>query len=254
MRVRTIVIVLIVVVGAVLSGAAWYYTTPAPFTMHVTSRPSKPPDQSENIHSIAVQRCIFLVGVAEEEGWLHGRRGVGTAVNIAATAPSQLATITVHPQGTRPAQVAEVVVTPSDESVNHTLTVTITGTRGGLIQTETITLEVLMGEDGVEAYATEMRDKFIPWLARTHPEFGITRETKWIGTIVNPRILVVMHYLFLSEDWELYVTWHVTIPPHDWTRMYLRPRFTASRPAYAFEISSVTEQGEPHAIDVPDWV
>jgi hypothetical protein len=254
MRIRTIVVVLIVVVGAVLSGVAWYYATPAPFTMHVTSRPSTPPSQSENIHSIAGQRCVFLVGVAEEDGWPHGRRGVGTVVNIAATAPGQLATITVHLQGIRPGQVAEVVVIPSEASVNQTLIVTITGTRGGLKQTETITLEVVMGEDGVGAYATEMRDKFIPWLARSHPEFGITRETEWIGTIVNPRILVVMHYLFLSEGWELYVTWHVTIPPHDWTRIYLRPRFTESRPAYAFEIPSVTGQGEPHAIDVPDWV
>jgi len=253
MRIRPIVVVLIVV-GAVLSGVAWYYTTPAPFTMHVTSRPSMPPGQSENIQSFAGQRCVFLVGVAEEDGWLIGPRGVGTVVNIAATAPGQLAAITVHPQGIRPGQVAEVIVIPSETSVNQTLTVTVTGVRGGLKQTETITLEVLMGEDGVGAYATEMRDKFIPWLALTHPEFGITRETGWMGTIVNLRILVVMHYLFLSENWELYVTWHVTIPPHDWTRMYLRPRFTESCPAYAFEISSVKGQGEPHAIDVPDWV
>ncbi|MCW4038575.1 MAG: hypothetical protein NWF13_07575 [Candidatus Bathyarchaeota archaeon] len=254
MRIRTIFIVLIVVVGAVLSGVAWYYTTPAPFTMQVTSRPSTPPGQIENIQSYAGQRCVFLIGVAEEEGWLQGSSGEGTAVNISATEPGKMAVITVHPQVIRPGQVAEVVVIPSKASVNQTLTVTITGERGELKQTETITIEVLMGEDGVGAYATEMRDKFVPWLAINHPEFSITNETEWIGTIVNPRIIVVMHYIFLSEGWEMYVTWHVTIPPHDWTRIYLRPRFTESRPAYAFEIPSVKGQEEPQAIDVPDWV
>jgi hypothetical protein len=34
----------------------------------------------------------------------------------------------------------------------------------------------------------------------------------------------------------------------------LRHRFNATAPSYAFEISSVQEQTEPQAIDVPDWV
>jgi hypothetical protein len=254
MRIRTIVIVMMVFVGAILSGFSWYQTTPAPFNMQVTSRPSTPPGQSENIQSFAGQRCVFLVVVAEEEGWLQGSSGYGTVVNISAAEPGKMAAITVHPQVISPGQVAEVIVIPSEASVNQTLTVTITGERGGLKQTETTNIEVMIGEDGVRSYATEMRDKFIPWLAINHPEFSITNETEWIETIVNPRIIVVMHYIFLSEGWEMYVTWHVTIPPHDWARIYLRHRFTESRPAYAFEIPSVKGQGEPQAIEVPDWV
>jgi hypothetical protein len=102
--------------------------------------------------------------------------------------------------------------------------------------------------------AAEMRDKFVPWLASNHPELGITSETEWIGTIVNPGILVVMHYMFYSEDWEMYVTWHVTIPPYDWTKIYLRPRFTETQSTMAFEISSVQGGEEPHSIELPDWV
>ena len=71
------------------------------------------------------------------------------------------------------------------------LTVIITGERGGRTQAETMTIEVVMGEDGRGSSATEMRDRFIPWLAIRHPEFSITNETEWTATIVNPRILVV---------------------------------------------------------------
>jgi len=254
MRMRIVGIVIIVVVGVILSSVAWHYMMPAPFTMQVTSRPTTPLGQIEHIQSFTGQRCVFLVVVAEEEGWLQGSSGYGSAVDISASELGKMAEITVHPQAINPGQVAEVIVTPSETSINQTLTVAITGERGGLKQTETMTIEVVMGEDGVRSYATEMRDKFIPWLAINHPEFTITNETEWIGTIVNPRILVVMHYIFLSEDWEMYVTWHVTIPPHDWTRIYLRYRFTESRPAYAFEIPSVKGQDEPQAIEVPDWV
>jgi hypothetical protein len=83
---------------------------------------------------------------------------------------------------------------------------------------------------------------------------GISSETVWIGTIVNPRILVVMHYMFYSENWEMYVTWHVMIPPYDWTKIYLRPRFTETQSTMAFEISSVQGEDEPYSIELPNWV
>ena len=146
------------------------------------------------------------------------------------------------------------VRTTDEASTGETLTVTVRGERGGLEQTETVTVEVMEGEDddGMASTAAEMRDKFIPWLAANHPEFGITSETEWTGTIVKPDIMVVMYYLFFSEDWEMGVSWHVTIPPHNWARIYIRHRFTEVTPSYAFEISSWSEEGEPHAIDLKD--
>lgn len=222
--------------------------------MQVTSRPSTTLGQSENIQSFSGQRCVFLLVVTEKEGWLQGRHGYGTVVNISATASDEMVMITVHPQAISSGQVTEVIVIPSEANVNQTLTISITGKRGGLKQTETIIIEVVLGEDGMKSYASEMRDKFIPWLVINQPEFSITTETEWAETIVNPKIIVVMHYIFLSEDWEMYVTWHVTIPPHDWTRIYLRHRFTEARPTFAFEIPSAKGQEEPQVIEVPDWV
>ncbi len=254
MRRRVLTVMLLIVVSATLMGSMWYFTTPAPFMMQVTSRPSTPSSPSEAIQSFAGQRCVFLVVVTEEEGWLQGHQGFGTAVTVSAAESSGRGTVIVHPQELLPEHVAEVTVIPSVACVNETLTVTIMGERGGLKRMKTITIEVLAGEDGLAADAVQMRDQFIPWLTLNHPELGITDETEWSGTIVNPRILVVMHYLFFSDDWEMYVTWHVTIPPNDWTRIYLRQRFIELQPSYAFEVSSVMQHATPHAIDVPDWV
>jgi hypothetical protein len=252
---RTItVFAIIIVVGAVAGGLAWYYATPAPFTMQVTSRPTSPPGAANIITSISGQRCVFLVVVEEDEGWLQGLHGQGEAVDISATDPNRKANAAVYPKSITPGQVAEVTVTPTVASSNETFTVTITGERQGLAQTEEVTIEVIPGEDDLAEYASEMRGMFVPWLAINHPELGITDETEWTGTIVNPEILVVMHYIFFSEEWEMYVTWHVTIPPHDWTRIYLRRRFTELRPSHAFEISSVKGKEEPQPMEVPPWV
>lgn len=248
-RAQAIAAVLVIVIAAV--GGIWYYTqsAPAPFSMEVISRPTIPMKrEEENLLSIVGQRVVFLV-VVEDTGKGHGH---GEAIDISAFAPG--AEVSVNNPTIKSGEFAEVTVIPDQMSTNKILTLTISGRRSGLEQKETVTIEVMEGEDDLGALAAEMRDKFIPWLATNRPEFGITSETEWIGTVVNPGILVVMHYIFYSNDWEMYVTWHVMIPPHDWVKIYLRFRFTETHPSYAFEISSVQGEEEPHSIEVPDWV
>ena len=218
-----------------------------PFSMQVIPEKMKA--------SVSGQMCVFLVTVAEE--------GLGSdegkAVNISATAID--ATVTVSPQAIAPGQVAEVIVVPEvtllPDEESRTLTVTINGERDGLEQTETVTLDVLQDIPDPEAmapYATELRDKFIPWLEANYPEFGITSETEWTPTIVRPHFMVVMYYLFFSEDWEMGLRWHVMIPPSDWAEIYLRHRTTEVSPTYAFKISSLEAQDEPQAVEPEELV
>jgi hypothetical protein len=204
--------------------------------------------QSVKGDTIAGQRCVFLITVADEgEG---GNKG--EAVRISATAPG--AEVTAVPNPISPGQVGEVTVIPDQASIGKTVTVTIQGERGGLNQTQTITFDVMEGEDTLEAYATEVRDRFIPWLAINYPELEITGDTQWTGTIVSPIWLVVSHYLFFSDEWEMHVSWHVMIAPHDWARIDLRHRFTEERPSHAFEISSLQAQEQPHPVDPEESV
>ena len=211
---------------------------PATFSIHVT------PGHMED--TVVGQNCVFLVTVADESMG----SGAGEVVNISAT--SLEAVVAVGPKAIAPGNVTEVVVIPDETSINKMLTVTINSERDGLEQTETVTLFVREEPPAIEdiaLYATELRDKFIPLLAENNPEFEITSETMWAGTIVKPHTVVAMHYLFFSEDWEIGVQWHVMDPPNDWARIYLRQRTTGTQPSYAFEISSLDAQDEPQAID-----
>jgi hypothetical protein len=214
---------------------------PVPFSLQVI------PERMED--TIPDQRCVFLVTIEDNNG--------GSTIKISATAPGS--TVTVNPKAITTEQVVEVMVVPDKASTGSTLTVTINGERYGLKQTEMVTVDVLEGLGEVEgelaSLAAEMRDKFIPWLATNYHELGITSETEWTPSIVRPHIMVVMYHLFFSEDWEMGVQWHVTIPPHNWTRIYLRDRTTETSPFYAFEISSWSTPGEePHAIEPPESV
>lgn len=224
---------------------------PAPFSMLVMP-------ESIRGGSIPGQRLVFLVTVADE-----GRgRGEGGSVNISASlSPVRLALLTIEPSAITQGQVAEITVIPGEDSAGDNITITVRGERQGLEQMNAVTFSVLEGDFGgaegqeeLQLYAAEIRQRFVVWLALNHPELGITNKTEWIGTIVSPQWLVVTHYLFFSEGWEMHVSWHVMIPPYDWARIDLRHRFIETSPSYAFEISSRQAVEDPKPIDPTDSV
>ena len=239
-----------IIIVCTIALPAYFLSLPnpgTPFSLNVTNRPVSFGDA---LYTIPNQKCLLLVTIEENQN-----SQVSKTVTISATSPD--CQITVFPQAITSGMVAEVIVVPTEADVGKNVTVTIQGERDGLKQTKTVTFEVMEEEDREATLGPEavnMRNNFTQWLSTNHPELGITNVTVWTGTVVNPKVLVVMHYMFLSEDWEMYVTWHVMIPPYDWTRIYLRNRYNETAPTYAFEISSIQEHAQPQAIEVPDWI
>jgi hypothetical protein len=157
------------------------------------------------------------------------------------TAPVAISTLadgaTVEP-ATRtidPGTAAEFTLVPA--SGTTTAALDLTATRGDSTKTASLAVDVIEWTDDLEPLATELRERFVAYLESNRSELGITRETSWVPTITKPQILVVMHYLFFSEDWEMGITWHVTVPEHAWSHMYLRPR-AELRPTIGLEIPS----------------
>ena len=190
--------------------------------------------------AVAGQQVIYLVHINDDKG--EGP--------VQITAAGTNCTILIRPE-TANDEFVEVVVVPEAASVGSTITFEITASRGGHEENEAISFEVVPGEDDRGPKAKELRDKFIPWLEENMPELGITADTVWEETTVSPEWLVVSHYLFISEEWEMHIAWHNMIPPHDWVRIDLRKRFEEDKPSYAFEISSVTANDEPIEMEVP---
>lgn len=179
----------------------------------------------------------------------------GTNLPVTVTAGATHAAVSVLEPVLDTAQdVAEVVVVPEPGSAGLAVAVTVTGTGANRTEQETVTFDVVEGTDDRAATAVEVRDLFVPWLAQHRPDLGITATTTWEGTIVSPQWLEVSHYLFFSPEWEMHVEWHVMVAPDDWARVDLRRRFVQTAPSEAFEISSLTEGGEPHPDDVPATV
>jgi hypothetical protein len=68
------------------------------------------------------------------------------------------------------------------------------------------------------------RDEFINWLAGGHPEFGMFSAQDCFAYCTYPQILIVEHWTFLYDKWEMRICYHVMIPPYDWSILWLRNR------------------------------
>jgi len=206
---------------------------PTPFSLAVTP--------GEVADAVAGQRCVLLVTAADD----GGAGGLSSPVRVSAAAPG--AVVSVEREVIGAGEVAEVWVVPewpeSAPEGGFSLEVAVTAERAGVTERVTVPIAVASDEeDLVEPLAAEKRDLFLPWLAEEHPELGITEETEWTGTIVTLHWLVVTHYLYFSDEWEMHLCWHVMIPPYNWARIELRRRFEETLPSLAFEIPSVTAE------------
>lgn len=196
------------------------------------------------IHSGA--KAILLVSV-------DGTPGDGPVTLAASAAGAQAS---VEPAQLLPGAVAEVTVTglacPS-MCDGVTAQVTVVATRGTIVQRETRAMTLTPEPSQLEADARAHLAPFISWLAANRPELGITATTAF-ESVAAPWVLIVEHHLFFSKDWEIDISWHVMIPPDDWSQIVLRHRGTELAPSLAFKIDSVSGKTTPHEFTPPDAV
>lgn len=179
---------------------------------------------------------------------LVGRVDPGSdAMTITAQAPG--AEVVVAPASISGSQVAEVIVVPDATEAETELRLTVTVSMDDWVGSIDRTITVVPWEDDRERQAREVLGLFLPWLADEHPEFGLSEATEFEGTMTAPLLLIVSHYGFYTDEWEVGVGWHVMMPPDDFAEMYLRPR-DALAPTHAFRIGSWQTALETGSVEV----
>jgi hypothetical protein len=160
-----------------------------------------------------------------------------TDASVALGAMAEGAEVAVEPDSIRAGEVAEVTVVADPATMQRPLDIVVTGRRGDIEVTVTKSTEVFPWEDDRGEYAGILLDVFTTWLAQNEAELGIDEATELSGSFVAPGLFVVSHYCYISEEWELGLSWHVMVPPDDWAEIYLRPR-GEERPTLAFRLAS----------------
>ena len=196
------------------------------------------PGQSTNF-------LVAITGTAEGDG----------AATV--TAKASKATVeAIAPSSIKAGQVAEVWL-KIDPTITEetTASVDITVLRAGVTRTVTRTMSVMpMSSEGRERDAQPHFDYWIDWLSANHPQLDINASTAWQPKFVST-LLVVSHMSYYSASWEHGLSWHAaTIPPNDWSQIYLRRRTSELAPSQAFKLDSFSNRTAPYQISAPDVV
>ncbi|MGD2059682.1 MAG: hypothetical protein PVF87_02335 [Acidimicrobiia bacterium] len=174
----------------------------------------------------------------------------GSPVEVAAEVTN--GRVTVEPSTIEGAEIEEVTVVPDPTDAETTMSIEIQTSQDGDTTVFSREVNVLPWEDDRGGQASEILTLFTAWLDQNRPELGISPDTEFEGTFLAPELLVVSHYGFFYEQWELGLSWHVMLPPDDFAELYLRRR-TELYPSLAFRIGSwqnALESGSAEVIEI----
>ena len=160
----------------------------------------------------------------------------------------------VDPSRLSAGEIAQVTVSADPVVDELEAILTITGSNDTHEVSTERQIFVMPGSDDREAIARDLLALFTERLARDRPELGISEETAFDGALVAPRLLVVSHYMFENDDYELGLSWHIMVAPDDWSELYIRPKNSLT-PVTAFRLSSwsaaLAGQGVEFTEDAP---
>ncbi|MFX1368701.1 MAG: hypothetical protein ACFFAY_08900 [Promethearchaeota archaeon] len=152
------------------------------------------------------------------------------------------------------APLLEVFLYPNSSHIDSCIEVEVSLSSGELVSHDTAILNVLNWTFEQLPAVLEKRDVFINFLSANFPELDITATTPWTPIYNGAGILIVGHYLFKSSEWEMEISWHVMIQPHDWVQVYLRNR-AELQPSWAGKIESWgSDNHSVVEIDPPDEI
>lgn len=143
----------------------------------------------------------------------------------------------------------EIFLYPNQSHLDATIEVNLTVTKNEISESSTAFVTVVNWTIPVTGEIFEMQEQFVQFLGENYPSFNINESTIWDAFGNAPMILVVSHYLFKSDCWEMELSRHVMIVPHDWVKIYLRPR-NSTQPFWSGIINSWNSGN--HTIEVID--
>jgi len=83
----------------------------------------------------------------------------------------------------------------------------------------------------------EIKNYFVNYFIDNISSFNVEENNSLEFMGNAPQVLVVEHYLFRTDFWEIEIARHVMIAPYDWVTAYIRPRNTY-QPNWAGKIFS----------------
>ena len=132
----------------------------------------------------------------------------------------------------------EIFLTHRVKDIDNEIKLKLIATSESLVNSiGTYRIDVVNWTTSNEENIIALRDYFVHYIETNTTIPNLNSSTNWTFCGSPAQILIVEHYLFRSDYWEIEVSRHVMIAPHDWVQIYIRPR-NQSTPIWSAKIDS----------------
>jgi hypothetical protein len=121
-------------------------------------------------------------------------------------------------------QVADIIVQPIKNITKGIHRITISSVDGFIPMEHVLEVEIFdINISEPSSYIMKKKDELLSWFETTHPDYENISDSSWFPYRTYQKVLVVEHWTFLNDEYELRICCHITIPPYNWSKMSLRP-------------------------------
>ena len=131
----------------------------------------------------------------------------------------------------------EIFLYPNVTHIEKTIEVTVIATKNKVSTSNSAYVKVVNWTMSIDAEIYDMQNRFVLYLEENCTAYNINTSISWEAYGSAPMILIVGHYLFKSEFWEMELSRHFTMEPYDWVKIYLRSR-NSIKPIWSGMINS----------------
>lgn len=121
-------------------------------------------------------------------------------------------------------QLAEITIQPDSDAVIKKYSIEVIATHSGVEKKISLEVELFNWETSSFDTAYEKLLGFKNWLESINPNYSHIFKNPELYYSTYPEILIVEHLTFISDDYEVRLSYHVMIPPYDWSKICIRKR------------------------------
>lgn len=161
---------------------------------------------------------VFLLGITPEDDFEGD-------VEISVNADNKLNAYASRVKLTKKDTVVEIILKPEKDIEISARSIEVSFLHKDSLRK--IMLYVQLFNWGAESEYTAAKAKmneFKGWIAENMPDFEDAFSEDAFIYHTYPEMLIVEHYTFLNDDYEVRLCYHVMIPPHDWSYLRVRKR------------------------------
>jgi len=120
--------------------------------------------------------------------------------------------------------ITEITIQPDSAVAIKKHTIELIATHSGKERIIELEVEIFDWTTSNFETAQEKLLGFKTWLEELNPEYSKCFNNPKLFYSTYPEILIVEHLTFLTDEYEVRLSYHVMIPPYDWSKISIRKR------------------------------